>query len=134
VHITSPNTTFPTLLSRSRPAFGLLLLQVDRNVGMVDQHKEGGRPLGLPQSLKLSYIFFYDGRMADRKKRNDDSKRLTRVLSTKLSIEDFNLFRVMTNIAYQYKAINQDRPSEMLRFFVAPVVDGVRKQPGFLLL
>jgi hypothetical protein len=101
---------------------------------MVDQHKEGGRPLGLPQSLKLSYIFFYDGRMADRKKRNDDSKRLTRVLSTKLSIEDFNLFRVMTNIAYQYKAINQDRPSEMLRFLVTPVVDGLRKQPGFSLL
>jgi hypothetical protein len=72
--------------------------------------------------------------MADRKKRNDDSKRLTRVLSTKLSIEDFNLFRVLTNIAYQYKAINQDRPSEMLRFLVTPVVDGLRKQPGFSLL
>jgi hypothetical protein len=62
VHITSPNTTFPTLLTPGRPAFGLLLLQVDRNVEMVDQHKEGGRPLGLPQSLKLSYNFFYDSR------------------------------------------------------------------------
>jgi hypothetical protein len=41
-----------------------------------------------------------------RKKRNDDNKKLTRVLSTKLSIEDYNLFRIMTNIAYQYKAIN----------------------------
>jgi hypothetical protein len=66
--------------------------------------------------------------------RNEDSKKLTRVLSTKLSVEDYNLFRVMTNIAYQYKAINQDRPSEMLRFFVTPVVDGLRKQPGFSLL
>jgi hypothetical protein len=72
--------------------------------------------------------------MADKMKRNEDSKKLTRVLSTKLSVEDYNLFRVMTNIAYQYKAINQDRPSEMLRFFVTPVVDGLRKQPGFSLL
>jgi hypothetical protein len=52
---------------------------------MVDQHKVGGR--GLPQSLKLSYNFFYDSRMAYRKKRNDDNKKLTRVLSTKLSID-----------------------------------------------
>jgi len=72
--------------------------------------------------------------MAHRKKRNNDNKKLTRVLSTKLSIEDYNLFRVMTNIAYQYKAIDQDRPSEMLRFLVTPVVDGLRKQPGFSLL
>jgi hypothetical protein len=72
--------------------------------------------------------------MADRKKRYDDDKKLTRVLSTKLSIEDYNLVRVMTNIAYQYKAINQDKPSEMLRFLVTPVVDGLRKQPGFSLL
>jgi hypothetical protein len=101
---------------------------------MVDQYKEGGRPLGLQQSLKLSYNFFYDSRMAYRKKRNDDSKKLTRVLSTKLSIEDYNLFRVMTNIAYQYKSINQDRPSEMLRFLVTPVVNGLSNQPGFSLL
>jgi hypothetical protein len=72
--------------------------------------------------------------MADKMKRNEDSKKLTRVLSTKLSVEDYNLFRVMTNIACQYKAIHQDMPSEMLRFFVTPVVDGLRKQPGFSLL
>jgi hypothetical protein len=72
--------------------------------------------------------------MAYRKKRNDDNKKLTRVLSTKLSIEDYHLFRVLTNIAYQYKAINQDRPSEMLRFLVTQVVDSLRNQPGFSLL
>jgi hypothetical protein len=33
----------------------------------------------------------------------------------------------MTNIACQYITIHQDMPSEMLRFFVAPVVDGLRK-------
>ncbi|CAN5346300.1 hypothetical protein BH18THE2_BH18THE2_30290 [soil metagenome] len=72
--------------------------------------------------------------MTDTKKRNDDNTKLTRVLSTKLSIEDYNVFRVLTNIAYQYKAINQDSPSEMLRFILTPALDGFRKQPGFSLL
>jgi hypothetical protein len=92
-------TTFFTLLTPGRLAFGLVLGQVDRNEEMVDH-------LGLPQSLKLSYNYFNDG-MADTKNRTDDDKKLTKVLSTKLSIEDYNLFRVMTNFAYQYKAINQ---------------------------
>ena len=52
-----------------------------------------------------------------RKKRNDDSKRLTKVLSTKLSIEDYNLFRILTNIVYQFKQINEDRPSECYVFY-----------------
>jgi hypothetical protein len=38
-------TTFFTPLTPGRLAFGLVLGQVDRNVEMVDQHKEGGRPL-----------------------------------------------------------------------------------------
>ena len=51
--------------------------------------------------------------MADRSK--DDNKKLTKVLSTKLSIEDYNVFRVLTNIVYHYKLINQDSLSDMLR-------------------
>ena len=43
-----------------------------------------------------------------RRKRNDDNKKLTRVISTKLSIENYNLFRILTNIVYQYKQINED--------------------------
>ena len=63
--------------------------------------------------------------------RKDDNKKLTRVVSTKLSIEDYNVFRVLTNIVYHYKLINQDNPSEMLRFIVTPALDGLRKQPEF---
>jgi hypothetical protein len=44
------------------------------------------------------------------------------------------VFRALTNIVYQYELINQDSPSEMLRFVVIPVVDGLRKRPGFSLL
>jgi hypothetical protein len=36
-------TTFFTPLTSGRPGFGLVLVQVDRNVEMVDQYKEGGR-------------------------------------------------------------------------------------------
>jgi hypothetical protein len=67
-------------------------------------------------------------------RRKDDNKKLTKVLSTKLSIEDYNVFRVLTNIVYQHKQINRDSPSEMLRFIVTPVLVGLRKQPGFSLL
>jgi hypothetical protein len=66
-----------------------------------------------------------------RKKRNDDNKKLTRVLSTKLSIEDYKMFQLLTNIVYHYKLIKDDRPSEMLRFIVTAALDGLRKQPGF---
>jgi hypothetical protein len=69
-----------------------------------------------------------------RRKRNDDNKKLTRVISTKLSIENYNLSRVLTNIVYQYKQINEVRPSKMLRCLISPVDDGLRKQPGFSLL
>ena len=61
----------------------------------------------------------------------DDNKKLT---IYKLSIEDYNVFRVLTNIVYQHKQINRDSPSEMLRFIVTPALDGLRKQPGFSLL
>ena len=39
--------------------------------------------------------------MAYRNKRNDDNKKLTRVLSTKLSIEDYNRIEKYTNLAYE---------------------------------
>ena len=69
-----------------------------------------------------------------RNKRNDDNQKLTRVISTKLSIENYNLSRVLTNNVYQYKQINEVRPSGMLRYLISPVNDGIRKQPGFSLL
>ncbi|CAN5372035.1 hypothetical protein BH18THE2_BH18THE2_33440 [soil metagenome] len=64
-------------------------------------------------------------------RRKDDNRKLTKVLSTKLSTEDYNVFRVLTNIVYHYKLINQDNPSEMLQFIVTPALDGLRKQSEF---
>ena len=56
--IYSPNTSFFTTLTPGKPAFGLVLVQVDRNVEMVDQDKGDSRPLSLPESLKLAYRFY----------------------------------------------------------------------------
>jgi hypothetical protein len=66
-----------------------------------------------------------------RNRRNDDTKKLTKVLSTKLSIEDHKTFRVLTNLTYQYGGIKEDSTSEMLRYLISPVVELLRKQPGF---
>jgi hypothetical protein len=67
-------------------------------------------------------------------KKKDHSKKLTKVLSTKVSIEDYKKFRVLTNLAYRYGGIEEDSPSEMLRFFITLTVNELRDKPGFSLL
>ena len=69
-----------------------------------------------------------------REQSNRDNKKLTKVLSTKLSIEDHKTFRVLTSLTYQYGGIEKDSPSEMLRSLISPVVELLREQPGFSLL
>ena len=66
--------------------------------------------------------------------RNDDNKKLKRVISTKLSIEDHKTFRVLTNLNYQYGVIKEDSPSEMLRYIISHLVELLRNQPGYSLL
>lgn len=67
-------------------------------------------------------------------KKKDHSKKLTKVLSTKVSIGDYKTFRVLTNLAYRYGGIEEDSPSEMLRFFITLTVNELRNKPGFSLL
>ena len=69
-----------------------------------------------------------------RGKRKSNRKKLKKVLSTKISIEDYNVFRIFTNHAYRNGTIKRDSPSEMLRYIITPVVDEFRKVPGFSLL
>jgi hypothetical protein len=54
-NITSPNTSFFTPLTPGRPAFRPVLLQVDRNVEMVDQDKGDSSP---KRSTKYFLAFF----------------------------------------------------------------------------
>jgi hypothetical protein len=53
-------------------------------------------------------------------KRNDDryKKKLTKVLSTKLSIEDYNRFEKYTDGAYKAGFIEEPEVSKFLRFIV----------------
>ena len=45
-------------MAPGKPAFRPVLVQVDRNVEMIDQNKADSRPLGLPESLKLAIRFY----------------------------------------------------------------------------
>ena len=65
---------------------------------------------------------------------DDYKKKLTKVLSTKVTPEDYKKFRVLTNLGYQYGGINEDSSSEMLRFLITLALNGLRNQPGFSLL
>ena len=53
-------------------------------------------------------------------KRNDDKhrKKLTKVLSTKLSIEDYNRFQRCTNDAHRAGTLSKPSASEFLRYIV----------------
>ena len=75
-----------------------------------------------------------DDSPANRGRRKEDSKKLTKVLSTKLSAEGYKVFRILTKHAYRNGKMNHDSPSEMLRYVMTPVVEGFRLIPGFSLL
>jgi hypothetical protein len=67
--------------------------------------------------------------MIDRKKRNDDNKKkLTRVISTKLSIEDDNYLQQVTTVAYRNGEIKEPTKSELVRFLITILLSGVRKE------
>jgi hypothetical protein len=60
-----------------------------------------------------------------------DTKRLKKVLSTKLSEDDYKAFKILTNRAYLKVSIKKDSPFEMLRYILTPVIEGFRKLPEF---
>jgi hypothetical protein len=107
---------------------------VDQNIGMVDQNIGMVDLMGLPESLKLPYNFFVYMTAVDGTKRREDNKKLTRVISKKLSIEDHKAFRVLANLTYQYGGIKEDSPSEMLRFIITSAVSLLHNRPGFSLI
>jgi hypothetical protein len=54
----------------------------------------------------------------EEKKKEDDRKKLTKVLSTKVSMEDYNKFEKYTNYAYQAGIIEEPETSKFLRYIV----------------
>lgn len=54
----------------------------------------------------------------EEKSNDEHKKKLTKVLSTKLSIEDYNRFQKHTIDAYRAGAISKPSPSKFLRYVV----------------
>jgi hypothetical protein len=63
---------------------------------------------------------------------NDNKKKLTRVVSTKLSIEDDILLQQVTTVAYGNGTIKEPTKSELVRFLVTLVLYSIRKEQGKL--
>ena len=51
-------------------------------------------------------------------KNNNNNKKLSKVLSTKLSIDDYNAFVILTKIEYEAGLIKEASTSELSRFTI----------------
>jgi hypothetical protein len=58
----------------------------------------------------------------------NDNKKLTRVVSTKLSIEDDNFLQQITTVAYRDGTIKEPTKSELVRFLVTLVLSSIRHE------
>ena len=52
-----------------------------------------------------------------------DNKKLSKVLSTKISIGDYNAFLILTKIEYQAGLIKEESTSELLRFTIRHILN-----------
>ena len=55
-----------------------------------------------------------------------NNKKLSKVLSTKLSIDDYNAFLVLTKLEYQAGLIKEESTSELLRFTIPHILNQLR--------
>ena len=63
-----------------------------------------------------------------------NSQKLSNVLSTKLSIDDYNAFVTLTKIEYESGLIKEESTSELLRFTIRHLLNQVHNQPEYLVL
>jgi hypothetical protein len=68
------------------------------------------------------------------KNNNNNNKKLSKVLSTKLSIEDYNAFVILTKLEYEAGLIKEESTSELLRFTIRHILKQVHNQPEYLIL
>ncbi len=64
----------------------------------------------------------------------NNNKKLSKVLSMKLSIEDYNAFLTLTRLEYQAGLIKEESTSELLRFTIRHILKQVNNQPEYLVL
>ena len=67
---------------------------------------------------------------SNREKRSEDNrkKRLTKVVSTKLSIEDDKALQQVSTTAFQYGSIKEPTKSELVRFLITLLLYAIRKE------
>jgi hypothetical protein len=63
-----------------------------------------------------------------------NNTKLSKVLSTKLSIEDYNAFLILTKLEHQVRLIKEESTSELLRFTIRHILKQVNNQPEYLVL
>jgi hypothetical protein len=59
--------------------------------------------------------------------RNDDNKKLTKVLSAKLSIDDYNRFLIYSKTAHAQGIIDEPTPSRFLRYIASDLIEVLGK-------
>jgi len=69
----------------------------------------------------------------DAVNQKNNNKKLAKVLSTKLSIEDYNAFLTLTKLEYQAGLIKEESTSELLRFTIRHILNQVHNQPEYLI-
>jgi hypothetical protein len=67
-------------------------------------------------------LFTYSKMDAVNQKSNN---KLSKVLSTKLSIEDYNSFQMLTKLEYEAGLIKEESTSELLRFTIRHILNQV---------
>ena len=60
-----------------------------------------------------------------REQSNRDNKKLTKVLSTKLSIDDYNRFVIYSKTAHAQGIIDGPTPSRFLRYIASDLIEEV---------
>jgi hypothetical protein len=70
----------------------------------------------------------------DAVNQKSNNKKLSKVLSTKLSIEDYNAFLTLTKLEYEAGLIKEESTSELLRFTIKHILNQVHNQPEYLIL
>jgi hypothetical protein len=64
----------------------------------------------------------------------NNNKKLSKILSTKISIGDYNAFLILTKLEYQAGLIKQESTSELLRLTIRHILNQVRYQPEYHIL
>jgi hypothetical protein len=58
----------------------------------------------------------------------ENSGKLKRVVSTKLSIEDYNSLQQVSDVAFQYGSIKEPTKSELLRFLITLLLSEIKEE------